>query len=84
MVVLPKLPFRYAHIWHAFVIDIFFTIWKDHNFVLFSHSFLDIHVVMYPKAHIYNNVMMQIQVQTKKVMDPELIVLGFLVEPKNV
>ena len=61
-----RLPFKYSQIWHAFKMKILFTIWKDHNVILFSHNFLDIHVAMYSKARVYNNVMMQIQVQTDK------------------
>ena len=64
----PKLPFKYSQVWHAFRMEILFTIWKDYNAILFSHNFLDIHVAMYSKASICNNVMMQIQVQTDNVV----------------
>ena len=62
-----QLPFKYSQIWHAFRLEILFTIWKDHNVVIFSHNTLDINVSMYAKACIFNNVMMQIQVQIDKV-----------------
>ena len=64
----PRLSFRYDQIWHTFRMEILVTIWKDRNVVLFFHNFLDIHVAIYSKAHICNNVMMQIQVQIDKVM----------------
>ena len=47
--------------------EILFTLWKDRNSVLFNHRFLDINIAMYTKACIYNNVIMQIQVQANKV-----------------
>lgn len=47
--------------------EILFTLWKDRNVFLFTHSFLDINIAMYTKACICNNVMMQIQVQANKV-----------------
>ena len=62
-----RLPFKYSQIWHAFRLEILFTIWKDCNAVIFAHNTLDINVSMYAKACICNNVMMQIQVQTDKV-----------------
>ncbi len=62
-----QIPWKFTQIQHTFRMDIFFTLWKDRNFVLFTHIFLDINVVMCTKTCICNNVMMQIQVQEKKV-----------------
>ena len=62
-----QIPFRYTQIWHAFKLEILFTIWKDRNVVIYAHNTLDINVAMYAKACIYNNVMLQIQVQIDKV-----------------
>ena len=47
--------------------EIFFTLWKDRDVVLFNHTFLDINIAMYTKVCICNNVIMQIQVQANKV-----------------
>ena len=61
------ISFKYAQIWHAFRLDILFTIWKNRNSIIYAHNMLDINVTMYIKACIYNNVMLQIQVQIGKV-----------------
>ena len=63
----PSIPQKFTQIWHTFRMEILFTLWKDRNVVLFTHSFLDINIAMYTKACIFNNVMMQIQVQSNKV-----------------
>lgn len=48
--------------------EILFTISKDRNAILFTHSVVDINIAMYTKVCIYNNVVMQIQVQASKVV----------------
>ena len=63
----PRIPRKFTQIWHAFKMEILFTLWKDRNDVLFTHSFLDINIAMYTKVCICNNVMKQIQVQANKV-----------------
>ena len=62
-----RIPRKYSQIWHTFRMEILFTLWKDRNVVLFTHSFLDVNIAMYTKACICNNVIMQIQVQANKV-----------------
>ena len=61
------IQFKYAQIWHAFRLDILFTIWKDCNVVIYAHKKLDINVAMYSKECIYNNAMLCILVQIDKV-----------------
>ena len=63
----PRFPRKFTQIWHIFKMEILFTLWKDRNAVLFTHSFFDITIAMYTKACICNNVTMQIQVQANKV-----------------
>ena len=63
----PRIPAKFSQIWHTFRMEILFTIWKDRNVVLFTHSVVDINIAMYTKACICNNVVMQIQVQASKV-----------------
>ena len=63
-----QLLFKYSQIWHAFRLEILFTIWKDHNVVILANKKLDINVAMYAKTCIYNNAMLQIQVLTNKVV----------------
>ena len=53
-----QLAFKYSQSWHAFRLEILFTIWKDRNAVIFTHNTLDINVTMYTKACIYINVML--------------------------
>ena len=62
-----KIPWHFTQIWHTFRMEILFTLWKDRNYVLFNHNFLDVNIAMYTKACICNNVIMQIQVQANKV-----------------
>ena len=47
--------------------EILFTLWKIRNAILSTHNFLDINIAMYTKVCIYNNVMMQLQVQANKM-----------------
>lgn len=61
------LPFKFTQIWHAFRMEILFSLWQGKIVILFSHSSLDLHVSLYDKACICNNVMLQIQVQVNKV-----------------
>ena len=63
----PRIPALFSQLWHTFRMEILFTIWKDRNVVLFTHSVMGINVAMYTKACICNNVVMQIQVQASKV-----------------
>lgn len=63
----PKIPQKFSQIWHTFRMELLFSLWKDRNVVLFTHYFLDVNIAMYTKACIYNNVIMQIQVQANKV-----------------
>ena len=63
----PRILRKFTQIWHTFRMEILFIMWKDRNVVLFTHNFLDINISMYTKACIFNNVMMQIQVQENKV-----------------
>ena len=58
--------------------EILFYLWKDRNFVLFTHIFLDVNIAMYTKACICNNVIMQIQVQANKVAFKWLTCRSFL------
>ena len=63
----PRIPRKYAQIWHTFRMEILYSLWKDRNVVLFTRSFLDVNIAVYTKACICNNVIMQIQVQANKV-----------------